>query len=183
MIIFTDSKSAIMPLDKVVLECIKKYKPNAIYLREKELDDKEYTILASRVMNICNDYNVDFFVCHRADIARQLGVRNLHTNLNNMSKIGTKSDFDKISVSIHDASEVEIAQKLGATNLVYGHIYQTSCKQGLPPRGTKSLKNICNLSSLPVIAIGGINKHNYSEVLDCGATDFAIMSSGMNLTF
>lgn len=183
MIIFTDSKSAIMPLDKVVVKCIKKYSPKAIFLREKGVDDTEYSILARQIMSICDNYNVDFFICHRADIARELGVKNLHTNLNNMSKIGTKNDFDKISVAIHSVDEVKIAEKLGATNLVYGHIFETDCKRGLAPRGLASLKQMCDIATIPVIAIGGINADNYAEVLEVGAFDFAIMSSGMKLTF
>ena len=48
MIIFTDIKSAQMPLEKVVENCIKKYKPNAIYLREKDLSDEEYALFAKK---------------------------------------------------------------------------------------------------------------------------------------
>lgn len=183
MIIFTDMQSAQMPLDQVILEVIKKYKPSAVYFRDKHLTNSEYCELAKKIMAICALYDVDFFVCHRADVAIELGVKNLHTNVNNLSKIGTKSYFRQISVAIHSVEEVKQAQSLGATSLVFGHIFQTNCKAGIAPRGIEQLSEICNNSNLPVVAIGGITSKNYEQVLSAGANDFAIMSSAMTLTF
>ena len=106
-----------------------------------------------------------------------------NTNINNLSKIDSKNCFDKISVSIHNEKEVKIAEKLFATNLVFGHIFETDCKVGLTPRGLKQLEKICDIATIPVMAIGGINSNNYKLVLQNGAIDFAIMSSAMKLTF
>lgn len=183
MIIFTDIKSAIMPLDKVVLAAIKKYNPTAVYFRDKSISDKEYFDMAKKLIDICKKHNVPFYICHRYEIAEQLGVKNFHTNLNFLSKIDTKHKFDNISVSIHSKQEIELAINFGATNLVYGHIFETICKKDLSPRGLDSLKEICSLSKIPVIAIGGINSKNAQMVLDMGASDFAVMSSAMTLTF
>ena len=183
MIIFTDRKSAKMPLEKVVENCIKKYKPNAIYLREKDLSDEEYALLAQKIMPLCKQSDTAFYICEREEIAKSLGVKNLHISVKNISKIGTICEFCNISVSIHSKQEIELAIKLGATNLVYGHIFETFCKKDLSPRGLDSLKEICSLSKIPVIAIGGINGKNAQKVLDMGACDFAVMSSAMTLTF
>ena len=183
MVIFTDFKNAVMPADKIVIECINKYKPKSIFLREKDADDKEYMALAKKIIPICMQNNVELFICHRYQIAKELGVKNFHTNINNLSKIYSKNCFDKISVSIHNEKEVKIAEKLFATNLVFGHIFETDCKVGLTPRGLKQLEKICDIATIPVMAIGGINSNNYKLVLQNGAIDFAIMSSAMKLTF
>lgn len=183
MIIFTDRKIANMPLDEVVKNCIAKYKPTAIYLREKDLSDDEYALLAKKIMSICKQNNVDFYICERADIARLLGVKNLHTSVNNAPKIGSILDFFNISVSVHNVDEVKTAIRVGATNLVFGHIFETECKRDLTPRGLKQLAEICKVSSVPVVAIGGINSKNCNQVIECGASDFAIMSSAMKLNF
>ena len=42
---------------------------------------------------------------------------------------------------------------------------------------------IHRVSNVPVVAIGGINSQNCNKVLECGASDFAIMSSAMKLSF
>lgn len=183
MIIFTDGKSAIKPLDILLAECIKKYSPKAIYLREKDLSDEEYTLLASKIKCLCEEFCVDLYICHRADIARQLGIKNLHINCKNLSKIGSIDDFYNISVAIHSVEEIDICKKQGGTRVVFGHIFDTMCKQGLPARGLEKLKEICRNCELPVVAIGGINACNCKDVLECGAHDFAIMSSAMKMTF
>ncbi len=183
MVIFTNSILAESSMQDVIEKCIKKYNPTAVYLREKHLLDGEYYALAKELLPLCDSYGVKFFICHRVDIARKLGVTNLHTNLETLSKIGTICDFNNISASIHSKREVGIAQNLGATSLVYGHIFKTDCKHNIQPRGLEQLKEICTLSDLPVIAIGGINRDNYKEVLQAGSQDFAIMSRAMTLTF
>ena len=146
MVIFTNSILAESSMQDVIEKCIKKYNPTAVYLREKHLLDGEYYALAKELLPLCDSYGVKFFICHRVDIARKLGVTNLHTNLETLSKIGT-------------------------------------CKHNIQPRGLEQLKEICTLSDLPVIAIGGINRDNYKEVLQAGSQDFAIMSRAMTLTF
>lgn len=183
MIIFTDKKSAVAPLENVVYSAIEKYSPKAIYFRDKYISDDEYLDIAKKLKLICEKFDMQFYICHRVEIARVLGVRNLHINLNNISKIGTKTNFDNISVAIHSLEEVEKAQNLGATSLVFGHIFETSCKSGLAPRGIHQLKEICRSSQVPVVAIGGINRGNCNQVLEVGVADFAIMSSAMTLTF
>lgn len=183
MVIFTNAILAESSMQDVIEKCIKKYNPTAVYLREKHLLDDEYYALAKELLPLCDSYGVKFFICHRVEIARQLGVKNLHINLENLSKIGTICEFDNISVAIHSIDEVEKAQKFGATSLVYGHIFKTVCKPNIQPRGLEQLKEICTLSDLPVIAIGGINRDNYKEVLQAGSQDFAIMSRAMTLTF
>ena len=183
MVIFTDSQNAIKPLENVIEECAIKYKPNAIYLREKHLSDEEYIIMAKKIMAVCNRYNIPLFICHRVEIAKMIGVKNLHISANNLSKIGSKLCFDNISVAVHSQEDIGLAQKFGGTNLVYGHIFETACKPDLLPRGLELLKEICDKSTIPVIAIGGINKNNYAQVLSAGAKDFAIMSSAMKLEF
>lgn len=183
MIIFTDRKSSQMPLDEVVKNCIAKYKPTAIYLREKDLSDDEYALLAQQIMPICVQSDVAFYICERVAVAKSLGVKNLHISVKNIAKIGTICDFCNISVSIHSAEEAKIAIRAGASNLVFGHIFATDCKQGLPPRGLQQLAEICNMSSIPVVAIGGINSKNCIQVVESGASDFAIMSSAMKLSF
>ncbi|MDE6565603.1 MAG: thiamine phosphate synthase, partial [Clostridia bacterium] len=159
------------------------YKPKAIYLREKHLNDSDYLQLARQIKPVCETVGVDFYVCHNLKIAKLLGVKNVHINVENLPKIGANEHFDNLSVAVHSIKDVIIAQSYGATRLVYGHIFETSCKKDLQPRGLSNLKAICNISNLPVIAIGGINHNNFKSVLDSGASDFAIMSSAMTLTF
>lgn len=183
MVIFTQSDLAIMPLDKLISECIKKYSPQSIFLREKGTSDLKYIETANKIAPICKTNNVEIFVCHRAKIAKELQIKNLHTSFADFLKLEDKKFFDKISVSVHSKEEAQLAQNLGATSLVFGHIFETNCKQGLAARGVGQLEDICKNVTIPVIAIGGINKSNCEKVLSAYASDFAVMSSAMKLDF
>jgi thiamine-phosphate diphosphorylase len=61
----------------------------------------------------------------------------------------------------------------------YGHVFETSSKPGLPPRGTDGLERTARgLASrgLPVIAIGGVTPERVPEVLEAGAYGVAAIS-------
>ena len=89
----------------------------------------------------------------------------------------------RFGVSVHSAEEAKAALALGAAYLTAGHIYASSCKQGVPPRGLAFLKEICTLSPVLVYAIGGIglNKAQLEEVLACGAAGACVRSAFMRL--
>ena len=166
----------------VMAKVIEKYKPNAVYLREKHLDDKEYFETANALKKLLNGARTELFVSHRLHIAKELGINNFHISFNDLCKV-RRSEFEQISVAVHNISEAEIAKEWGADKLVYGHIFDTDCKPNIEPRGLDMLMEITKQVALPIIAIGGINADNYKRVLECGASDFAIMSSAMKLQF
>lgn len=182
MIIFTDSLSVKEPLEVVVEKCIKKYSPQAIFLREKHLTDQEYLAVYKKIMLVCNRHSTPLFLCHRLSLAKTLDAKFVHLNLQELKNINS-GDFCWVSCSIHSDSEAQVAQSLGAKSLVFGHIFETDCKKGLQPRGVKQLSSICKKVDLPVVAIGGINAQNCKSIAENGASDFAIMSSAMQLKF
>ena len=84
-----------------------------------------------------------------------------------------------IGTSVHAVKEVALAQNLGATYLIAGHIFQTDCKADLKPRGISFYQKVQNASHIPVYPIGGIHKDTVQEIINAGATDFCIMSELM----
>lgn len=181
MVIFTDFQSAVLPLNELVQQWIERYHPKAIFLREKQLTDEQYEQLARQLQLLLPNSGIDLFVCHRAELAAKLGIKNLHIGIDALSKVQNKEYFNQISVPIHTVGEVAEAQNMGCTNLVFGHIFHTECKRDFKPRGLAALTEICSAARVPVIAIGGINSVNYEDVLAAGAADFAAMSSAMTL--
>ncbi len=92
--------------------------------------------------------------------------------------------FDFIGASIHSVEEARKAEKLGASYLTAGHIYETGCKPDLAPRGLGFLREVCQSVDIPVYAIGGIHleKQQLSEIYEAGARGACIMSVFMNMT-
>lgn len=167
--------------------------PSALILREKDVMDYEYRLIAKDVLDICNRYNIPCIMHTYADIAIDLGCRRIHLPLavlkafaDNGYKTNMGRDihtcFDTIGTSIHSVDDALLAQELGATYVTAGHIYATDCKKDLPPRGTEFLREVCEAVTLPVYAIGGIHfdTAQIDEVIQCGAKGACIMSGFMN---
>lgn len=161
-------------------------KPAALIVREKDLAEDEYAVLARQVLEICRQYQVLCIYHSYPSAAREAGVTSVHLPLfllRRYSGSGILESFTSIGTSVHDEQEAEEAVKLGATYLVAGHIYATDCKKSIPPRGTDFLRQICRQSPVPVWAIGGIHldARQIKEVCSCGAAGVCMMSEIMKI--
>lgn len=92
-----------------------------------------------------------------------------------------KESFEQISVAVHSLEEALRAETLGADRIVFGHVFETDCKKGAPPRGLEIVKDIANMLSIPLWAIGGITVENFRKVIEAGAEDVCVMSGAMRL--
>lgn len=82
----------------------------------------------------------------------------------------------RTGVSVHSPEEASAAAEDGADYCLYGHVYDSGSKPGLPGRGTLALRAVVRASAVPVIAIGGISPGRVREVLEAGASGFAVLS-------
>jgi thiamine-phosphate pyrophosphorylase len=165
----------------------------AIVLREKDLSCTEYTQLAMSVLPLCEKHHTPLILHNFTDTAKVLHHDAIHLPLQRLRELqldvstheaGTVlSHFRVIGTSIHSVEDALEAQKLGATYLFAGNIFETSCKQGLPGRGLSFLQDVCACSDIPVYAIGGITPDNLSTVMSAGATGACMMSGFMNMKF
>ncbi|CAM3833202.1 thiazole tautomerase TenI [Aeromicrobium ponti] len=82
----------------------------------------------------------------------------------------------RIGCSVHSLEAAEEATKQGADYILFGHIFETDSKKGVPPRGIGALEALKKRNDIPVLAIGGIKPENVPEVLGAGADGIAVMS-------
>ena len=141
-----------------------------IILREKDLSEDEYGALAARCMEICRKAGASLTLHSYFRVARSLGADKIHLPypvfLENAGKI---DQHVHVSTSIHSPEEAVEAERMGAEFVIAGHIFQTDCKKGVPPRGLEFLKETVRSVSVPVYAIGGISPYNIEDVLKTGA--------------
>jgi len=78
---------------------------------------------------------------------------------------------------VHTVEQAKAAEADGADYLAVGSIYPTSSKEGAVVVGLEGLRQIKQAVSLPLVAIGGINKDNAAEVLAAGADAVAVISA------
>ncbi len=64
--------------------------------------------------------------------------------------------------------------------LLYGHVFSTASKAGLPPRGLEHLAAIAAASPLPIWAVGGIDASNAASVIRAGAAGVAVIGALLN---
>lgn len=150
-----------------------------IILREKQLDEISYTALAEKCRDICKKYGTAFSVNSFIDTARTLET-DIHVPLFMLENDPVISkDFSVVGVSVHSPEEARRAEKLGASYVIAGHVFETDCKKGLAPRGTGFLSDVVKAVNIPVHAIGGIKTQNCHEVFSAGAKGICIMSGLM----
>ncbi|QCD52714.1 thiamine phosphate synthase [Campylobacter sp. RM16192] len=158
-------------------------KPNAVILREKDLDECEYEHLVLEVLKITKNSSTRLILHTHLDVALSLGIKNLHLSFGEFLKFNetkTKRDLVKnenltIGVSVHSLDEAILAQNLGASYVIAGHIFKTKSHEGAPPRGLEFLKEICANLNIKTYAIGGINFKNLSLIKDVGASGACMM--------
>ena len=163
------------------IEKIAKAKPKGIILREKDLSETDYTVLAKEVMKICRKYDVPCILHSFAQAALSLGADKIHLPLLLLLQLSNedKSKFSVIGASCHSADDALIAEKIGCTYITAGHVFETDCKKGLPGRGLEFLKQVCQNTKIPVYAIGGVSSENISVIRRCGAVGACVMSGAM----
>ncbi len=158
--------------------------PKALVLREKDLPEKEYCMLAESVIKICKQYKVNCIIHNYIDTALKMNCNSIHLPLHILEKYHMYlKEFETIGTSVHSIQEAQKTEKMGVSYIVAGHIYNTDCKKGIPPRGLLFLEQICKNTTLPVYGIGGIqlNKIQIEQVIRCGAKGVCIMSEIMKM--
>jgi thiamine-phosphate pyrophosphorylase len=85
-----------------------------------------------------------------------------------------------IGLSIHTPQQAANADTAALDYLVAGPVYETASKPGYGPAlGAKGLAEFARSTTLPVIAIGGIDAANIAEVMKAGAAGVAVMGGVM----
>ncbi len=142
------------------IENIAKSSVSSIVLREKDLTEDEYFILAEKVRKICRRYNKNLIIHNFISVAKKLKIKQIHLPFSVFCECKDVHDFfEKIGTSVHSVKDAVYAQNNGADYITAGHIFATDCKKGLAPRGTEFLNEICKSVDIPVYAIGGIDEN------------------------
>ena len=161
--------------------------PHAVILREKDLVDEEYKMLAEKVLDMCREEDVNCFLHSRITIAKSLGCGRIHLSIPVIEEMkeeeqrNLRKDFQEISVSCHSMEDMKTAVKNGATQIILGTIFETECKKGLKGKGLEFVREICKACPVPVYAIGGINMERLPQVIDAGAAGGCMMSGFMKI--
>ena len=134
--------------------------PDRLILRAKHLSEADYQSLALELLPTTQAYGVTLIINHQVNVARAL-------KLPIQVSFPTSQEADlanlTFGVSVHSYEEGKLAMAKGASWLVYGHLFATSCKAGLAPRSMAVFEALTKLP-LPVYGIGGIKMSNVHKL-------------------
>lgn len=151
-----------------------------VQLREKDICYDEFLSEAIEISKLCRKYNVPFIINDNVDIAIKCGADGVHVGQEDMKALDVRHKVgDKmiIGVSAHTVEEAVEAVKNGADYLGVGAMFSTSTKLDASVLSFETLKNICSAVSVPVVAIGGINKDNIEMLAGSGVDGVALVSA------
>jgi thiamine-phosphate pyrophosphorylase len=137
--------------------------------------------IAKEIMDFKKRFSFTFIVNDFVDVAIEVGADGVHVGKNDASIKEVKARLPEhmiVGYSSHLLKEAVAAQSAGADYVAFGAIYPTPTKgPGHPVQGTEALKTVVESLDVPVVAIGGIGRHNLDEVLNSGASAVAMITS------
>ncbi len=151
-----------------------------VQLREKDLPDEVFLQEAIKIKAICQKYQVPFFINDNVEVAIRCGADGIHVGQEDMEAGKVRSlvgDNMMIGVSVHTVEEALEAVRNGADCLGVGAMFSTSTKLDAEVLSKQTLYDICHAVDVPVVAIGGLNKDNISELSGTGVDGVALVSA------
>lgn len=151
-----------------------------IQLREKELDEESFLAEALEIQALCRRYHVPFVINDNVEIARKMNADGVHVGQSDMEAGNVRAILGEnkiLGVSAQTVEQAILAEQRGADYLGVGAVFHTGSKADADDVSHETLRAICQAVSIPVIAIGGIGKHNVMELKGSGICGIAVISA------
>lgn len=151
-----------------------------LQLREKDLDYDSFLSLAVEIKKIAKKYNIPYVINDNVDIAAACDADGVHVGQDDMKANDVRKIIgpDKIlGVSAQTVEQAVEAEKNGADYIGVGTVFPTSTKPEAEAVSFETLREICSVVSIPVVAIGGINRNNVMELAGSGIAGIAVVSA------
>ena len=151
-----------------------------IQLREKNSTSLDFYNIAKEIKDLTDSYGIPLIINDRIDIALAIKAQGVHIGQSDIpASIVRKiiGDDMVLGVSATTVSEAKKAQSDGADYLGIGAMFPTDTKADTFYVTLAELEKIQQAVSLPLVAIGGINKLNVATLKKAGVDGLAIVSA------
>ena len=151
-----------------------------VQIREKNSGYDDFKSQALEIQSLCKENNIPFIVNDNVDLALDVDADVVHVGQSDMEAVKVRDLIgpDKIlGVSASTVREAIEAERNGADYIGAGAVFQTGSKSDAVNVTHDVLREICSAVKIPVIAIGGINSGNISELKGSGIAGVAVISA------
>ncbi len=145
---------------------------DVIQVREKDLPARDLCQLVREILSVAHP-SVRVLVNDRADVAIACGAHGVHLRGNAIAVPHIRAVCPPgftISVSCHSVNDVRIASREGADYALLSPIFSSSKSAAL---GLATLAEAVGVSTIPVLALGGVEAALLPECGKAGAAGFA----------
>lgn len=148
-----------------------------IHLRERSFSARDYLDVIEQ-LTVAGVPLEKIIINDRVDVAYRVKAGGVQLGARSLPPEDVAHAFSglRMGCSVHRTHEALEKEKAGADYLVYGHVFSTVSKPGLPPQGVAALREVAERVTIPVIAIGGIKPDNIQQVKESGAKGIAVLS-------
>jgi thiamine-phosphate diphosphorylase len=177
--VITNRMQCRRPLPELLADAARDGGLDMVQLREKDLPPAALVRLAKEVVRALAPYGVPVLVNARPRDAWEAGAAGVHVpSAGDLAYVRNRLFAGGIvSAAVHSPGEAVERQQ--SDWLLYGHVYETPSKAGLPARGLAALATACRLAPGKILAVGGITPARVAEVLAAGSAGVAVVSSIM----
>ncbi|WP_292959228.1 Nudix family hydrolase [Neptuniibacter sp. UBA6509] len=150
----------------------------AIMLRNSEYSDEEFRAAYSALKQSNSDLKLPMLVNCSLEIALELGAQGLHLSSERLKALESRSEFSGrwLSASCHDEAELEMAVEKGLDFVTLSPLLFTTSHPEVVPLGWERFQKLVSECTIPVFALGGLDKSHIEQVVNCGGQGIAAIS-------
>lgn len=153
---------------------------NILQYRNKTASEEQALRECQALKALCHDYQCHFIVNDNPILAKNVGADGVHLGRDDESfqaardLLGSKAI---IGITCYDQlNRANQAQSIGADYVAFGAFFPSPTKPNATPAPLNLLQQARAALHIPMVAIGGINSENASQLIKHGADAIAVIS-------
>ncbi len=152
-----------------------------VQYREKGASTRRMVEEARELRELCRRRRIPFIVNDRLDVALAVDADGIHVGQDDLPAVLARRLIGRrklLGVSAESAEQAARAQADGADYIGASPVFATPTKPDAPPPlRLEGLRLLAAAVSIPVVAIGGINRDNAAAMIEAGAAGIAVVSA------
>jgi thiamine-phosphate pyrophosphorylase len=143
-----------------------------VQIRERDLAPRVLADITARAVAAARGSRTRILVNDRADVALAAGADGVHLRTDGPPVVDARRlGVRLVSRAAHSIDDVRRAA--GADLVIFGTVFESMSKAGVPAQGLRALATASSIGSVPLLAIGGVTIENAAGCRRAGAAGIA----------